>query len=59
LGSGGEFETCPDWVPTLDKRRGCARFSLKTMDVRGFDHRAIWPAKIRNVSRLGSQISTY
>ena len=31
LGSLGEFETCPDWVPILDKRRRFARIALKTM----------------------------
>lgn len=29
----GEFETCPDWVPTVDKRRRCARVDLKTMEM--------------------------
>ena len=53
--SSGEFETCPDWVPTVDKRRRCARIDLKTMDVCGFDQRDSWPAKVRNVSILGSQ----
>jgi hypothetical protein len=39
LGSLGEFETCPDWVPTLDKRWRCARIVLKTIGVYGFDQR--------------------
>src|ERR1019366_10239037 len=55
--SSGEFETCPDWVPTVDKRRRCARIDLKTMDVCGFDQWANWVAKVRNASRLGSQFS--
>ena len=55
--SSGEFETCPDWVPTVDKRRRCARIDLKTMDVGGFDQRDNWPAKVRNVSSVGSQKS--
>lgn len=33
LGSLRGFEKCPDWAPTLDKRRRCARIALKTMDV--------------------------
>jgi hypothetical protein len=53
----GEFETCPDWAPTLDKRRQCARLALKTMSDHRFDHRANRLAKVRNVSRLGSQSS--
>jgi hypothetical protein len=40
LGSLGEFETCPDWASTLDKRRRCVRIALKTVDVCGFDQRA-------------------
>ena len=34
-----------------------APIMLKTIGVHGFDHRTIWPAKVRNVSRLGSQYS--
>jgi hypothetical protein len=55
LGSVGEFETCPDWVPTMDHGSVIARIALRTMDVHGFDHRANWTAEVRNVSRLGSQ----
>jgi hypothetical protein len=51
----GEFETCTDWVPTVDKRRRCGRIDLKIMDLGGFDQRANRVAKVRNVSRLGSQ----
>lgn len=54
-GSLGEFETYPDWVPTTDSCHLFARITLKTMSVHGFDHRAIWPAEVRNVSRLGRQ----
>lgn len=32
-----------------------ARIALRTMDVHGFDHTANWVAKVRNVSRVGSQ----
>jgi len=39
LGSLGEFETCPDWAPTLDKRRRRALIALNTMDPCGFDQR--------------------
>src|ERR1039458_8294233 len=56
-GPNGEFETCPDWAPSLDKRRQCARFALRTMDVCGFDQRASCLTEVRNVSRLGSQVS--
>jgi hypothetical protein len=55
LGSLGEFETCPDWVPTVDKRRRYARSGLKTIDVCGFDQRVNRAAKVRNVSKVGSQ----
>ena len=44
------------WVPTMDGRRRTTPIILKTLDVDGFDHSANWPAKVRNVSRLGSQI---
>jgi hypothetical protein len=30
---------------------------VKVLGLDGFDHRVSWPAKVRNVSRLGSQIS--
>jgi hypothetical protein len=53
----GEFERCPSRVPAVDKRRRCARIALKTMPVHGFDRWANWPAKVRNVSRLGSQFA--
>ena len=54
----GEFETCPDWVPSMDTGQRVARIILKTMDVYGFDHRANRVAKVRNVSRLGSHKSS-
>ena len=38
----------------MDKRRRCARIDLKTIDVCGFDQRANWAAKVRNVSSVGS-----
>ena len=43
-------------APLASSRRvqaGC--FRLKALLVHRFDHRAKWPAKVRNVSRLGSQ----
>jgi hypothetical protein len=58
FGSLGEFETRPDWVPGLDKRRRAAPITLKTIRRPRFDHSAIWAAKVRNVSRLGSQIKS-
>lgn len=51
----GEFETCPDWVPAMDMGQRSARIALKTRRIGGFHHRANWPAKVRNVSTLGSQ----
>jgi hypothetical protein len=54
----GEFETCPGWVPGLDKRRRSPRISLKGLLVDRFDHTASWPEKVRNVSRLGRQFSS-
>jgi len=53
--NSGEFETCPTWVPGLDKRRRAAPINLKIIGRPRFDHSAIWAAKVRNVSRLGSQ----
>ena len=35
-----EFETCPDWAPSLEQRRRCAGTALKKMHVCGFDQRA-------------------
>jgi hypothetical protein len=39
----------------MDSRRPFAPITLKTMPVHGFDHSPAWGAKVRNVSRLGSQ----
>jgi len=47
------------WVPTMDGRRRTTPIILKTLDVDTFDHSASWPSKVRNVSRLGSQISKF
>src|ERR1022692_2035619 len=55
LGSLREFETCPDWVPSMDTARPSASMMMKNKIVHGFDHTANWIAKVRNVSRLGSQ----
>jgi hypothetical protein len=55
LFSPGQFETCPPWVPGMDSGERFARIALKTIPVHRFDHRANWAAKVRNVSRLGSQ----
>ena len=51
----GEFETCPSWGPGVDKRRRTTPIILKALGVDGLDHSAGWPAKVRNVSRLGRQ----
>src|SRR6266571_4205792 len=56
LGRPCKFETCPDWVPVMDTGQHFARIALKTMGQHGFDYKATWAAKVRNVSRLGSQI---
>jgi hypothetical protein len=56
LGSLGEFETCPDWVPSMGTARPSASMMMKNRIVHGFDHTANWIAKVRNVSRLGSQV---
>jgi hypothetical protein len=56
LGSPGQFEMCPDWVPAMDGRRRYTPIILKILAADRFDHSASWPAKVRNVSRLGSQI---
>jgi hypothetical protein len=54
LGSLGEFETCPDWVPGMDTARPFASMMIKTESVHGLDHTANWLAKVRNVSSVGS-----
>jgi hypothetical protein len=43
------------WVPAMDAGQQFARIAIKTMSDPGFDHRANRGAKVRNVSRLGSQ----
>jgi hypothetical protein len=35
LGSLGEFETCPDWVPVMDTGQQFARIAIKTMGDHG------------------------
>ncbi len=52
LGSLGEFETCPDWVPAMDTGQQFAWIALKTMGDHGFDQRADRVAKVRNVSKV-------
>ena len=45
-----EFEACPDWVPAVDtgrRSRGKGRFHR-------FNHSAIRPVKVRNVSSVGA-----
>ena len=54
LGSLGEFETCPDWVPAMDTGQQFARIALQTMGDHGFDQRANRVAKVRNVSKVES-----
>ena len=58
-GTHCEFETCPDWVPASDPGQRFARITLKTMPAYGFDHSVNQAAEVRNVSRLGSQISIH
>jgi hypothetical protein len=43
-------------VPVMDTGQQFARIALKTMGYQGFDQRADGVAKVRNVSRLGSQL---
>ena len=50
-----EFETCPGWGPSVDRCWRSTPIILKTLGVDWFDQSANWPAKVRNVSRLGSQ----
>jgi hypothetical protein len=38
----------------MNRRRRTTPIILKTLGVGRFDHRAKWPPKVRNVSRLGS-----
>lgn len=44
---------CPPWI----RGHWSPRITAKTIGVHWFDHRANWLARVRNVSRLGSQIS--
>src|ERR1035441_5047758 len=50
----GEFETCPNWGPSVDTHRRPTRISLKGLRFHQFDHSVSWPTKVRNVSRPGS-----
>lgn len=59
FGSLGEFEMCPDWVPAMDSGQWFASIDLKTIPIHRFDHTANWLAKVRNVSKLGSQSYSY
>jgi len=54
FGSGPCSRSNPDWVPAMDTGQRIVRITLKTMGVYWFDHRANWPAKVRNVSSVGS-----
>ena len=47
------FETCPKWVPGMDKRWRSPRISLKALLVDRFVQRASRPAKVRKVSDPG------
>ena len=51
----GEFETLPNWGPGVDTRRWTVWISMKGLHFWEFDHSPSWSAKVRNVSRLGSQ----
>jgi hypothetical protein len=57
-GSLGEFETSPDWVPTMDTGQRSARITVKTIVVHRFYHRASRVEKVRNVSKVGRQSET-
>ncbi len=55
LGSSGEIETCPDWVPSLDEYGGFVRMPLVHKRFEQFEWPPFYAAKVRNVSRLGRQ----
>ena len=52
----GEFETCPNWGPSVDTHRRPTRISLKGLRFHQFDHSVSWLAKVRNASTMGSQL---
>jgi hypothetical protein len=54
LGSIGEFETCPDWVPSLDAIATIDCMPACTKELTRFERTGIYAARVRNVSRLGS-----
>jgi hypothetical protein len=58
LWSLGKFETCPEWVPVMDTGQQFARIALKTMGGHEFDQRADRAARVRNVSKVGSQFDS-
>jgi hypothetical protein len=51
----GQFEKCPRWDPIVDDGWRSTPIPLKTHQVERFDHNGSWAAKVRNVSRVGSQ----
>jgi hypothetical protein len=51
-----EFETCPDWVPSLDGSASSARMPLVRKRLDWFERAVLQAAKVRNVSNVGSQL---
>jgi hypothetical protein len=47
----------PNWAPRLDAVANFVQKAMSTNDLTRFEHLGIYAAKVRNVSRLGSQIS--
>ena len=55
LGSLGEFETCPDWVPSLDCRAGLAQMQLPYGHLKRLERPPFYAAEVRTASSVGSQ----
>jgi hypothetical protein len=56
-GSLGYFETCPDWVPSLDAIATFDCMPACTKELTRFER--IYAAKVRNVSSVGSQFKSF
>jgi hypothetical protein len=55
-GSPGEFETCPDWVPTMDSCQQFERITMKTTPVHKFDHSPVWLRKFETYPDWGAKL---
>jgi len=58
LGSVGELETCPDWIPSLDANAIIDCKTACTKELTRFEQRGIYAARVRNASSVGSRLKS-